>query len=244
VDRFGSLKSWIQTQHLEHDALLSYRESFQTHSARLLVLKQFLQVPVAERLHKFLRDEAEYRIEYGLYSNGDEAASEEAWLHADEKNRFFRFSKLVGAPPEYNMSPNMLTYLRFRKAFQDPGFQIFFQELSGMQLGWSDDFGSHSMATGDFLKPHSDDNRNRGLALVIYLSDWRPNFGGALHVVDSQGRRTSIEPEYNSLVVFDVAAGTTHSVEPITAEADNVRRLTIGGWYHKAAAAGDQRCVV
>lgn len=238
MDRFGSLKSWIQTQHLDPDALRSYRESFQTHAARLLVLKQFLQVPVAERLNKFLRDEAEYRLEYGLYSNGDEAANEEAWLNADEEDRFFRFSKLGGAHPEYNMSPNMLTYLRFRKAFQDPGFQIFFQELSGMQLGWSDDFGSHSMAAGDFLKPHSDDNRNRALALVIYLSDWRPNFGGALNVVDSQGRRTSIEPEYNSLVVFDVAAGATHSVDPITLKAGNVRRLTIGGWYHKAAVTG------
>ena len=192
MDQFASLKSWIQTQHLERDALLSYRESFQTHSARLLVLTQFLQVPVCERLSKFLREEAEYRLEYGLYSSGDEAAKEEAWLNADEEDRFFRFSKLIGAHPEYNLSPNMVTYLRFRKAFQDPGFQIFFQELSGMQLGWSDDFGSHSMATGDFLKPHSDDNRNRRLALVIYLSDWRPNFGGALNVVDSQGQRTSI----------------------------------------------------
>jgi hypothetical protein len=202
-------------------------------------LKQFLQFPVAERLNKFLGNEAEYRLEYGLYSNGDEAANEQAWLNADEEDRFFRFSKLIGAHAEYNMSSNMLTYLRFRKAFQDPGFRMFFEELSGMHLGWSDDFGSHSMAGGDFLKSHSDDNRNRSLALVIYLStDWRADFGGALDVVDGQGQRIRIEPEYNSLVVFDVAAGTTHSVEQISFTANSFRRLTIGGWYHKVSEAG------
>ena len=232
--RLASLSTWIQPQHLEQDALPAYRESFQTHPARLLVLKQFLQDSIAERLTKFLRDEAQFSLEYGLYSTGDEAADERTWLSADEGNRFFRFSKLVAVRPEYSMSPNALTYLRFRKAFQDPAFKTFFQELCGMQLGWSDDFGSHSMSAGDFLKSHNDDNRNRRLALVIYLSpDWRSDFAGALNVVDSRGQRTRIEVEYNSMVVFDVAAGTTHFVDPIAPRAGNVTRLTIGGWYHK-----------
>ena len=90
------------------------------------------------------------------------------------------------------------------------------------------------MKSGDCLNPHNDDNRNRRLALVIYLSvDWESGFGGALNVIDSQGRRTKIEAEYNSMVVFDVAAGTTHLVAPISPKAGDSARLTIGGWYHK-----------
>jgi Rps23 Pro-64 3,4-dihydroxylase Tpa1-like proline 4-hydroxylase len=90
------------------------------------------------------------------------------------------------------------------------------------------------MKAGDFLKPHNDDNRNRSLALVIYLSaDWAPHFGGALNVVDGEGRTTKIEAEYNSMVVFDVAADTRHFVDPIPQ--DNFARVTIGGWYHKPA---------
>ena len=234
MGRLASLNSWIQPQHLERNALHAYRASFQTHPAQLLVLKQFLQNSIAERLSKFLRDEAQFHLEYGLYSTGDEPADERSWLNADEANRFFRLSKLVAVRPEYSMSPNALTYLRFRKAFQEFAFKTFFQELCGMQLGWSDDFGSHSMASGDFLKSHSDDNRNRRLALVIYLSpDWRSDIAGTLNVMDSRGGRTCIEAEYNSMVVFDVAAGTTHFVDPIAPGADNIKRITIGGWYHK-----------
>jgi hypothetical protein len=189
---------------------------------------------VAQRLSNFLRDEAEFRLEYGLFSTGDEAASEQAWLHAREEDRFFRFAKIVGAYPQFAMSPNMLTYLRFRRAFQTADFRNFFEQISGLCLAWSDDFGSHSMKRGDFLKSHSDDNRNRSLALVIYLSpNWGPHFGGALNVVDSQGRTVKIEPEYNSMVVFDVAAGTTHFVDLIRPEAGDNGRLTIGGWYRK-----------
>ena len=230
----SSLTTWMQTQHLKADVLQSYRKSFETHPARLIVLKDFLQDSVAERLGKFLRDEAEFHVEYGLYSIGDEAASEQAWLNANEEDRFFRFAKLVGAPSQSQLSINMLTYLQFRKAFQLPNFRIFFEELSGMTLGWSDDFGSHSMKAGDFLKPHNDENRNRRLALVIYLSpDWDPRLGGALKVIDAQGHTTKIEAEYNSMVVFDVAAGSTHFVDPIRSDADGSARLTIGGWYHR-----------
>jgi Rps23 Pro-64 3,4-dihydroxylase Tpa1-like proline 4-hydroxylase len=52
-------------------------------------------------------------------------------------------------------------------------------------------------------------------------------------VVDGQGCRTKIEAEYNSIIVFDVAAGTTHFVDLISPEAGDRARVTIGGWYHK-----------
>lgn len=234
MDGLTLLDPWIQPRHLQADALLSYRKSFETHPARFVVLKRFLQEAVAERLSRFLREEAEFCVEYGLYSTGEEAASEEEWLRAAAEDRFFRFSKLVGTPSQYKFSLNTLTYLRFRKAFQEPNFRTFFQELSGMRLGWSDDFGSHMMKAGDFLRPHTDNNRNRRLALVIYLSPgWEPCFGGALNMIDGQGNRARIEAEYNSMVVFDVAAGTTHFVDAIIPDAEDRVRLTIGGWYHK-----------
>ena len=235
-DSIRTLSTWIQPQHLQEDVLFSYRKSFEEHPARFVVLKQFLTDPMAERLAKFLKDEAEFRSEYGLYSVEDEAVSEEKWQVATDEDRFFRLSKITGAPPQYRLSPNMLTYLQFRRAFQTEGFKSFFEELSGMELGWSDDFGSHSMKAGDFLRAHNDDNRNRRIALVIYLTPgWEPAFGGTLNIVDAQGRASKVEAEYNSMVVFDVAAGTTHFVEPIDPAAADRTRLTIGGWYHKPA---------
>src|SRR5213592_1166365 len=163
------------------------------------------------------------------------AVKEEDWLRADDQDRFFRLGKVVGTPPRFQTSPNALTYLQFRMAFQRPEFKAFFESISGMPLGWSDDFGAHAMAAGDFLRPHSDDNKDRQLAMVIYLHPgWKRKFGGVLRVVHHDERFTDVEPEYNSLIAFDVLASPAHLVLPIQpGTAGSTRRLSIGGWYHK-----------
>ena len=229
------LSPWIQSQHLHDAALASYRAAFTSHPARLVVLKDFLTPPVAERLSRFLANEAEFRSEHGLYST-EGAVTEEQWLRADDSDRLFRLGKLVGAPREFQTSPNALTYLQFRLTFQRPAFKAFFEAASGMPLGPSDDFGAHSMSARDLLRPHSDDNRNRQLALVIYLTPgWTREFGGLLRVIHPDGRYTDVEPEYNSMIAFDVLSAPAHLVSPIQADGDpSRRRLTIGGWYHKA----------
>jgi hypothetical protein len=230
IDR-NALVSWIQPQHLDEQMLQQYRQSFDAHPSRLVLLRDFLVDKVAEKLARFLEQEVEFRREHGLYSV-EGAVSEEEWQRASDEDRFFRLSKLASTPPQFQLSPNTLTYIRFRQAFQRPQLVGFFEALTGLQLGSSDDFGVHSMTVGDFLRPHSDDNRNRRIALVIYLSQgWQPEFGGALEMTDRDGDVTTMVPEYNSMVVFDVLAGTTHLVTPVAASAGDRARLTIGGWY-------------
>jgi len=219
----------IQPSHLTNDATKKYREAFNAHPARLVVINDFLRPEVAQRLSRFLAQEAIFVSEYGLYSSKN-AVDESRFLAAADNDRFFRFSKLTGTSPAFQMSPNAITYLQFRRAFQQPDFQVFFESISGLRLGWSDDFGAHKMSSGDFLRPHSDDNRNRRLALVIYLSpDGEKECGGVLHVVDGAANDTEVLPEYNSMVAFDVLGAAQHYVSPISAGV----RLSIGGWYHK-----------
>ncbi len=233
IDR-QRLASWIQPQHLDDQALEMYKNAFTSHAARLVVIQDFLVPPVADRLSRFLANEADFRPEYGLYSI-EGAVKEEEWLLADDKDRFFRLGKLVGTPPQFQTSPNALTYLQFRMAFQRPEFKAFFEAIADMPLGWSDDFGAHSMTRGDFLRPHSDDNRSRQLALVIYLTPgWKPEFGGLLRVVHKDGGFTDVEPEYNSIIAFDVLAAPAHLVSPVQSDdAGPKQRLSIGGWYHE-----------
>ncbi len=233
IDR-QRLATWIQPQHLEDRALEMYQHAFTSHAARLVVIKNFLVPQVADRLSRFLANEAEFKPEYGLYSI-EGAAKEEEWLAADDQDRFFRLGKLVGTPPQFQTSPNALTYLQFRMTFQRPEFKAFFETIADMPLGWSDDFGAHSMTQGDFLRPHSDDNRNRQLALVIYLTpEWEREFGGSLRVVHKDGSFTDVEPEYNSMIAFDVLSAPAHFVLPVQSDAARQKqRLSIGGWYHK-----------
>jgi hypothetical protein len=230
------LQSWIQPQHLEDQVLEEYRRSFNSHPMRLVCIKNFLQPDVADRLSRFLASEAEYFTEHGLGSV-EGAVSEERWLAASQDDRFFRYRKVKGTAPEFRVSRNALTYVQFRQAFQRPELREFFEAISGLPLGWSDDFGSHAMLAGDFLTPHTDNQRNRQLALIIYMSPgWDARLGGILHVIDKDGNDVTILPEYNSLVAFDVLTDTHHMVTPITPEAGTKARLSIGGWYHRATS--------
>lgn len=232
VDR-ATLGRWVQPQHLDDEELAGYREAFRSHPARLVVLRDFLVERAAERLSMFLAAEAVFRTEYGLYSV-DGAVDEAQWSTAPPSDHFFRLAKIAGIPPELAMSPNALTYLQFRQLFQGEAMRCFFEALSGLPLGPSQDFGSHRMGSGDFLAPHSDDNRNRQLALVVYLSrDWGMSDGGELLVRDRSGQLTTVAPEFNSVVIFDVLAETLHEVPVIPEGVGQRTRLTIGGWYHR-----------
>ena len=233
VDR-AFLSSLIQSQHLAQDAVGSYRRAFESHPARFVVIKDFLVPEVAARLAEFLSREAHFEPEYGLYSVEDHKVNDVEWNAAEEQDRFFRYGKLQGVPPEFQFSNNSLTYLKFRNTFQtDDNLRTFFEDVTGIELAPSDDFGSHSMGVGDFLKPHDDNNRNRRLALVLYLSQgWRPEYGGTLHILDEDENESVVDARYNSLVAFDTLAGTTHYVAPIRPAAGRERRVTIGGWYH------------
>jgi 2OG-Fe(II) oxygenase superfamily len=233
-DQSSALSSLIQQHHLGDEAIRSYRSAFEGHPARFVLLEDFLAPTVADRLSRFLDNEAEFAPEYGLYSVDDRQVTKGEWESADEEERFFSFSKLLGAPQEFQLSDNSLTYLQFRSTFQsNDDMRRFFQKVTGMELAASADFGSHSMQAGDFLKSHDDDNRNRVLALVLYLSPaWKPEFGGSLKISDADGNESTVDAKYNSLVAFDTRAGTTHRVEPISEAAGTRKRLTIGGWDH------------
>ena len=199
----------------------------------MLVLKRFLLDSVAARLSRFLTVETEFLTVYSLYSADGDYVTEEEWRHADESDRLLKFGAFSGARPEFQLSPNLLTYLRFRTAFRDPKFAAFFEEVAGSPLG-SIAFSVHAMRTGDFLRPHTDALENRRLAFVLYLSPhWPPRFGGALHVVDHRGKASEIDAEYNALVIFDVTAKTKHFIAPIEPVAGETRRLSLGGWIHQ-----------
>jgi SM-20-related protein len=230
------VETWIQPQHLDSGTMHGYRQAFASHPARLLVLRDFLLEERASTLHTFLVENAEYEVKYGLYSDPDRGVDREAWLAAPEPDRFFQFAQLKGIRPAAVLSRPTLTYMQFRAAFADPAFRAFFEAVTGLELRHDrEDIGVHAMRAGDFLRSHDDDNRDRKLAMVLYLTPgWRPEFGGTLNVVEPDGTVTEIVADYNSLVMFDVESGATHHVTTVTDAAGEAARRTIGGWYHKA----------
>jgi 2-oxoglutarate-Fe(II)-dependent oxygenase superfamily protein len=229
-----ALAAWIQPHHLTQDSLARSRDAMASHPSRMVVLHDLLTEPVASRIAAFLADQALYTVERGLYSR-HEGVDAEAWEAAPADDRFFRFGKLTGQRPEAMLSDTMLTYLQWRTFVTEPAFRGFFEALTGMSLGPSDDFGCHEFRVGDFLLAHDDANRNRRVALVLYLTPaWRPEFGGALSMTAADGSVDRVEASFNTMVVFDTLAGSSHHIERIEAAAGDQARRTFGGWFPNA----------
>lgn len=221
----------------------AYRRMFTEHPANLIVLRDFLNPDGAEKLSAFLGTEAQYETLYGLYSamnnhpEGLPTATETDWLNADDSDRFFRLRKFVGLSKDSRLTPNLVAYMKFRNAFNDFAFRNFFISITGLDLDLvQSTFHSFVMKPGDFLRHHDDTGNNYLLAFVLYLAPrWQPEFGGQLEMTDPKGNVTTVEPEYNSLVLFKVNPRTKHLVTPIQSD-ENVARATISGWMHQAAA--------
>jgi hypothetical protein len=234
-----SLDNWIQTVHLTLDSVQQYRKAFASHPARALVLKNVLLDSEAENLSKFLADEAEFELAYGLYAHDAKdgnrsGVSPAEWLAAEAYQRFYRFSDFAGVLNEAGPTPNRTVFQEFLSALRGDASRRFFESISGLELGPAPLINAYSYRTGDFLSEHTDNVKGKRLSFVFYLSGgWETRFGGLLHLIHPDGRLTTVEPDYNSLVVFDVAAQTGHFINPVEESAGARARLTISGWFLK-----------
>ena len=229
------LGSWIQPQHLDVRAVETYAETFSGHPARLIVLPDFLLDEAADRLSRFLTTEATFRISYGLYSPTGGAlahVSEQDWVKAKDRDRFFRFGELSGLDERFHSSPCAAAAQGFFECLRGTDFKRYFEAICGLRLG-AVKINAYSYKRGDFLRLHSDNDKSRRLTFVFYLSaEWERRFGGELIMTGPGGRLAAVEALYNSLVLFDVTADTEHYVEQIKAAAGGRARVSISGWFY------------
>ena len=127
------LSSWIDSRHLQEDCLRGYSDAFRAHPSRLLTMKQFLRDEVARQIQRFLAREARYRPVYGLMEL-EGAVAEEEWRQAAQTDRFFKFGELDGVREEFQLSSNLLTYLKVRMAMLVVQFRNFLRTITGLPL--------------------------------------------------------------------------------------------------------------
>lgn len=231
----AALAGTVAARHLEPEAVAALRTRFGQRAARYVHIEGFLRPEVADQLSRFLLEHAHFYTEFGL-ADVEGPVTEEAWTAAAPGERFFRMGKLLRTREGSELSPEALRYLRFRRELQGPAMRAYFEAVTGLPLQETDDFGVHAMGDGDFLEAHSDAKGDRQLALVLYLTPgWDERDGGVLQIVDSAGDVSAVLPTFNSLVAFDVRAGTRHLVTPVVAPGDHPPRVTIGGWYDRGS---------
>lgn len=122
-----------------------------------------------------------------------------------------------------------------------------FLDYVGSDLGYAVDlatcFASY-YAPGDYLSIHTDKG-NGEVAFVWNLTkDWKPQFGGALHLLDKKNWdhvETVISPSFNELVMFDVdGEGLPHFVSHV-APTVTQKRLAFSGWFKRIEHGGDRK---
>ena len=234
MNHFEPLTAWIQPQHLSLDGVRAHRAAFEGHTAHALHITEFLNVRAAAKIGRFLSQEASYKPTYGLFSAKGHVVSADAWQVATEEDRFFHYGMLGETNPRHRLSPNLLTFMRLRQILATPVFKAYINAITGITLGDMTPTKVHQMGYGHFLKPHDDTAGARRLALIFYLSPgWKAEYGGALNIVEQNGKLTTIEAIFNSFALFDVTKHEQHHVTDVQQRAGNHSRLTIGCWFQQ-----------
>lgn len=104
----------------------------------------------------------------------------------------------------------------------------------GRELRTSGGFFCSKYVPGCFLSPHTDSHNGVIAAVYNVTRDWRPQYGGLLHVLDDAGGEVAqvFTPTFNTLVLLDLpdTRGTLHFVSEVAPGID-VPRVAVSGWY-------------
>jgi Rps23 Pro-64 3,4-dihydroxylase Tpa1-like proline 4-hydroxylase len=222
------LGTWIQGTHLGTTALENYRRTFDHY--HYLCIEQFLPSSKIDGIDKFLIEQAQYDRRYFLRSD-DGNVSKRLWDVAVDSDKLTTFTRLNQAH-RYTPSIGALLCFKLLDFFSLPLTTDHFTKLTGLPLNSLDSVGVKKFEYSDFLNPHSDRDRNRKLAFILYTNaNWRIEYGGHLNFHMGNNDATQIDYTYNRLVLFDVHQINNHFLSAINKSSGQHSRLSIGGWY-------------
>jgi hypothetical protein len=225
------LARWIAPHHLNPATIAGYWRTFTTHPARLLLLEEFLRPEWAATLATFLHRGTTYETRFALtpeqgiqpFARGVHVTSDE-WQRADSARRFFVFDAATGFDV---IDPVLPQYLDFLAAIAGGAFRELASSMTGVPVGAAG-VEPHRMTAGQFIGLHTDARANRRLGVIIYLSpSWDERFGGVYRIRAHDGTDIRIVPQFNSMLLFDVAGHRDHEVTTVVAD---VERLSFNAW--------------
>jgi len=155
-------------------------------------------------------------------------------------------SELAAADPDYGFTyhsyPLVTAYLerwspgspheRLLEDLNSPPMLGFMRAVTGMNEIVKMDGQATLYSPGEFLRPHTDAESQKGrlVAYVLGLTagEWDPAWGGALRFIGGDGDSdTTFQPTFNSLSLFRVPQW--HEVTRVRADAP-IARYAVTGW--------------
>jgi Rps23 Pro-64 3,4-dihydroxylase Tpa1-like proline 4-hydroxylase len=225
---------YVSKQHLEKESKKRYISNFNKGNVKSLCIDGFLKSEVAQEVYNFLSEEATFKRIYGIYDS-EEPVDREKWERVDDSDRMYTFRRQDGVRDDVS-SFRPIKYRRVKDLIAGEAFIGYLEEITGTTLTDLQSFAASAYGVGDFLRPHTDQSGDRKIAYIIYLNpEWHREWGGALHIVDSDANKTEYDFCHNRLVIFDVHDHEHHYIEKIREEAGENFRYTLGGWVNGSA---------
>ena len=209
------------------------------------IYKNYLQEDVAEYLHtKIMNTPGDWWFHAHRFNNRPNAKYLNQTLHDQvikEKIQSEFKDSFASGKYTYRFRRSLLHKkgcacyeCAFRENFLNSNkFLSFIEKETGLKNPYILEQFISVYSPGDFLTTHID--QKRGVAFIFNLSkDWRAEYGGLLHIHNSDGTMTAINPEFNSLVLLELNnIGIPHFVSEVSSLAPRPR-LAISGWYNSS----------
>jgi len=205
----SSLEFFLNPKVFE-DAKTKHQISDHLKNNNLVVIRDALQAPVAERMFECLDQ----------FSNWQPYEDYSYEFHYHHHNIY----------PDNKLYPHDLLWCR--EIFASEATKALIQELSGRDCSGPGLLSASLYLPGDHSLPHDDfsdeGGTNRQVAFVWHLTkDWQRNWGGALYWCKTN---RYIPPSFNSLILFNVGKDSFHHVTTVSPYAQS-KRLAISGWW-------------
>lgn len=175
----------------------------------LIVIRDALQAPFAERMFACLDQFADWKVYEGC----------EKHFHYHHHNIY-----------DDNLYPPDL--MLCREIFGSDSTKMFMQRLSERNCAGKTTFSASLYLPGDHSLPHDDflgrKDDHRQVAFVWHLTkDWQSEWGGEFFWCR---KNRYVSPSFNSLVLFRVQPANMHFVTTVSRHARG-KRLAISGWW-------------
>lgn len=236
IDNYDALTRWVQPQHLGVQAI-EYLKSLSKQELNAGVfLDDFLKEECFTRLQQVVEKEAEFKILCQIYSNKNNIqVSEEEFYSYAEKERFYHIHSLCGVKPEYRMSINWLTYLKFLHDYK-LGMAVLLGNVIGSPLCSGNNL-THTLRQHNKLETHNDYLPGRRICTILYLSnEWSPQYCANLVMLNKENNELKeincIDHKPNRLVIFSVDRSTFHYVSAFSELAKDKERSSMVFWFN------------
>lgn len=210
-----------------------------------IVIQNFLDEQVAERIYKCLNEEVRWELAYRVGNQPMAHTYDQLVALSPDERQQLHGKILEQAKQDYQFSyfryPMIDAYMNnwtpklilndVLESFNSQVSLDFLRELTGDEEVRKVEYQATYYAPGHFLKLHNDNAKagdDRRYACVVGLTkDWQSDWGGLLQFVDDGKVSLSCTPSFNSCVIFKVPRD--HQVSYVAPFATKPR-YSLTGW--------------